>query len=112
MLDGVPQFAYVAHPWARVQFPEYVIRKLTVSNIREMGLHQEMFCQGGDVVATLPQWRDVDREYAQAKIEVFAELTVRHQLTQRPIGSGHDSDVGRTWTRIAHRRYLAMLDGP
>ena len=93
-----------------MKFSEHVIRQVDIGDIRKMGLHQEVLRQGGDVVAALAQRRDVDREHAQAKVEVFAELTGRHQLTERPIRGGEDPDVGRARPGVADRRHLAVLD--
>ena len=96
----------------RVELSEHVIRQVDIGDIGKMGLRQEVLGQGGDVVAALAERRDVDREDAQAKVEVFAELTGRHQLSERPIGRGDDPDVGWPRPGVADRRHLAVLDGP
>ena len=83
-----------------------------VGDVRQVGLRQEVLCQGRDVFAAVAQRRDMDREDAQAKVQVFAELAGRHQLGERPVGGGDDPDVGRTRPCVADRRHLAVLDGP
>ena len=55
--------------------------------------------------------RNPDREDAEAKKQILAELARGHQLVQRPIGRGQKANVDRPGASIPNRGHLAVLDG-
>ena len=56
-------------------------------------LFEEVFCKKHDVAPAVVKRRKVNREHVQAVVEVFAELSLLHELFQIPAGRRDEADV-------------------
>ena len=84
--------------------------RLEIVPCAELG--QEIFGQGADILAPLPQGRNTNRHYAQAIVEIFAELLLRHQFRQIAVG-GREHPHGNAYRLLpAHAMKLAFLQHP
>src|SRR5271155_4284582 len=71
---------------------------------------EEMLRQRQDVFAALAQRRDLERDYAQAEIQVSAEFAGRYFAPQLAIGRRHDAHVDLPRLRRAYPQHLAVLE--
>src|SRR5690554_151206 len=67
--------------------------------------------QQGDVVASVPQWRDGQFDYVNAVEQILAEAAFLHQFRQVFVGGAEDADVYGDFLGVAHRAYGFFLDG-
>ena len=70
------------------------------------GLPDEVLCKGGQVFAALAQGRDLDREDAEAVVEVGAEVAALDLLLEIAVRGGDHAHVG-----VAHLRVADALEG-
>ena len=66
--------------------------------------------QERDVVTPPAQWRQVERDYVQAEIQVVAEQSAGHRLLQVDIGGGDDAHVHAVGARAAQPLELPLLE--
>src|SRR4051794_11081149 len=95
MLDGVPQLADVAGPRPGAEFFQGRLGKPAGGTIGRAGLAEEVLGEGRDVLAPVPERRDVDLEVAQADEQGLPELAGGHQLGEGPVRRRDDPEVRR-----------------
>ena len=111
-LDGVAQLPDVPRPGPGHQvFNDIVPERGRVARARAH-LAQEMSCQGRDVLAPITKRRYAYGEDAEPEEQVLPELARGHQLAERSVGRGQETDVDGPGPRITDGRHLAMLDRP
>src|SRR5580704_9896408 len=71
---------------------------------------EEVLRQRQDVFAAFAQRRDLERDYAQAEIQVSAEFAGRNFAPQLAIGRRHDAHVDLARLRRADSQHLAVLE--
>src|SRR5271156_5285674 len=71
---------------------------------------EEMLRQRQDVFAAFAQRRDLERNYAQAEIQISAEFAGRHFAPQLAIGRRHDAHVDLARLRRTDAHHLAVLE--
>src|SRR5207244_4098788 len=74
-------------------------------------LLQEVRDEEGNVLATLAQRRQVDRQHVQAVEEVLAHYPVPHRSLQVAVRRGDETYVGLHIARVSHPTDLAHLNG-
>ena len=93
-LDAVFQFTHVAGPGMA---PQGGFGSSRQAQARAAGsstvCSQEVACQGGDILAALPQGRDQQREDVQAIEQVFAEQTFCHRVGDVAVRRGNDANI-------------------
>ena len=56
-------------------------------------LLHEVFDEGRDVIATVPQWRNLNRDHVQPVEKIFLKRSVGHHLPRIAVGRGNHSKV-------------------
>ena len=109
-LNLVPQLTDVAGPPVPGEQVQRLGTEMDVGLAQTLArVAQEERAQVRDLLATLPQRRDMDADHAEPVVEIFAELTLGHPLLEVGVGRGEHADVHCLWTRFADRHDLALL---
>src|SRR5262249_52413502 len=72
-------------------------------------LLQERLTQWQDVVATVPQRRQPDREHVEPVVKILAKLSVGDGLLQIAVGGGHDPRVSAQRSCATETLELTLL---
>jgi hypothetical protein len=73
---------------------------------------EELLRQEGDVLAPLPQRRDVYGDDVETIEEVLAHALFAHELGERAVGGGDDAHVHLHLVGAAHPSDLLVLESP
>ncbi len=68
--------------------------------------------QGNDVFAALPQGRNMNRNHAEAIIQVLAQRSLLEQAAHIAVGRGDDADVHPHRFSAPQRLHFSFLEGP
>src|SRR5205085_7682369 len=74
------------------------------------GFAQEERTEMGNLLATLPERRDVDANHTEAVVEILPELTLRDALLEVGVGGGEHANVHLDRTRLTDGHDLALLE--
>src|SRR3990170_4640256 len=107
MLDRVRELAHVA--WPAVA-PEHLQRASREPTGWMMLLLQEEPGQRQDVLASLTQRRDEQREHVQAVVEILAEVQPGDAGWQILVGRAEDAHIHGEEARVADAAELAILE--
>ena len=111
-LDQVAELAHVAGPVVALERRQRLGGHLAdrPSEARALAA-REVLDEERDVLATLAQRRQPDRDDVQAVVEVLAEATRPHLGEQVAIARRHEAHVDDAHLRAAEPLHLALLDG-
>ena len=109
-LDQILQLAHVAGPVPRLQTAHCLGGELRRDALQpgaerlNEGIHQ-----AGNILLTLAQRRDLQRNHIQAIVEVAAERAFFHRIQQIAVGSGDDAHVDLDGMGRADSHHFALL---
>src|SRR6266702_2022591 len=107
--DTVFQLPYVSRPGVRDQgFKGVFVKGDLVAAV----LAAEISDKKRNVLAPLPQRRQVNRNDCQPVIKVFAECAGTHRLVDIQIGGGYDADIKFLYLRAPYRLDFPLLQRP
>src|SRR5690606_26833456 len=112
-LDDVLQLADIPRPVVALQQRGLLPRERE-RRVAELlaGALEEMACELHDVVAALAQRRDVDREHAEAIVEILAEAPRLDFLLEVSVRRRDEADVDGMRAIVADALVLALLQHP
>src|SRR5437660_8474016 len=110
-LNDVLQFAHVARPIVIHQKLHCRRRKMP----KRLGIFvaipsQEMRQQKGHVFPAIAQRRNLEVDYVQAVIKIFAEAALSHQRKELYVGSGYNAHVDSELLGAAEAHEFALLN--
>ncbi len=112
-VDGVLQLPHVARPVVageQLQRPGLDAQPLQPQ--ADPAAFAKITSQQGDVVRPLPQGGGVDREDAQAVVEIASKLPLDHRLFQIPVGGGQDTHVHLEGGVVTDALQIPVLQHP
>ncbi len=109
-LDDVDQLAHIARPGVRAQGVHCLLGD-AVNLAADAGAEvvDVAFHQHRDVLAAVPQRRDLERHNAQAVKQILAEVLRLHLFFQVAVGGGHHPHVHLEGFLAAHPLYFMLL---
>src|SRR5215471_4314588 len=109
-LDDVLELSQIAGPRIALEEIESLWGE-PVHLLVHLGLRlaEKVMRQDGDVLGTLPQWRQRDREGVEAIEKILPELTRGQRLLERTVGGGKDPHTHLSCHYVAHRLALSRL---
>jgi hypothetical protein len=110
VFDGVSKLADVSDPGSACQFVEEGRREPKGLGRVWAGEAEEMFGEGGDIVATRAERWKLNIEDAESEEEILAELSGMHEGFEVSIGRGEDAKVGWSRSRVADGSDFVALD--
>ena len=111
-VDHVLELTHVARPGAALEDRQRRGGEALVGAFLSVELAQEVVSQGGDVLCSRPQRRQVDREHLQPVEQIAAELALRDPGVEVAIGGGDDPHVDLQRFLPAQPRHHARLQHP
>ncbi len=110
-LDGILQLADVAGPRITHQDVEHVPADAPQpALVLDVVLIEKKVDEPGNILAAIPQRREIDRNDVQAIKKIFPEISLRDLFLKIDVGGGDDADVNLDGVRVTDALELALLE--
>ena len=111
-VEHVAQLAHVARPVVGRERSHGLLFEADVGGpgITLLGGFEEVLDEHRDVVAALPEGRNVDRHHRETEVEILAELAPLDLVFEVALGGGHDARVRSQGLVAAHPPELLALE--